>query len=742
MTGKQAKETREVRAGYGSNQEYLRDQFRKLDLRIRHRAIRFRQSAPASSRPDLAAVYISDEEVDHLLEPRSQDDAGSAVVPGSIERLQLQIQARVLESAKERVFLALPHLAHVFSLSPFETETLVICLAPELERKYDKLYAYLQDDITRKRPSVDLVLDLLCSSEAQRWHARTCFSPQAPLFRTGLLGFVEDLQSPSGSSDLARFLRIDPRILNYLLEANQPDATLADACRLTLPGDEAAVEPLFVEASIREELLRFVQAHFSGDPKDRRKLVVHVHGPRGVGKRALVLDLCRTLNLPVLTLDVKLLSKDDVEAETQVRRFFREGLLLQAALFLDGLESVLRTDPRGERLLGAVEQPMLQFGWLCFTAGESDWPRPAVFREVVFQSVPLPMPDVSLREMAWTHYLDLLLGSAPASWAVSLAGRFRLTGGQIRDATGFAEARHLMQGAESNLSCADLYSACRQQSNRQLSELARKIACRAGWEDLILPEAQLSQLRDICGQVRQRARVFGDWGFDRKLSYGKGLSVLFSGPPGTGKTLAAEVISRELELDCYKIDLSGLVSKYIGETEKNLSRVFQEAETSNAILFFDEADALFGKRTEISDAHDRYANIETSFLLQKMEEYEGIVILATNLRDNMDEAFTRRIRFIVEFPFPDAEQRMTIWKRHFPDEAPVNDDIDYELLSRKVQVAGGNIKNIVLNAAFLAAGNGQVIGMDHLIQGTKREYEKIGKLWDESRMDPAKDRSR
>jgi SpoVK/Ycf46/Vps4 family AAA+-type ATPase len=271
--------------------------------------------------------------------------------------------------------------------------------------------------------------------------------------------------------------------------------------------------------------------------------------------------------------------------------------------------------------------------------------------------------------------------------------------------------------------------------------MAVKIEPRHGWEDIVLPEYKLTQLKEICSQARHRYRVFGEWGFDRKLSHGKGLSALFSGPPGTGKTMAAEVIAHDLQMDLYKVDLSSVVSKYIGETEKNLSRIFHEAETGNAILFFDEADALFGKRTEVSDAHDRYANIEISYLLQKMEEYEGIVILATNLRENMDEAFTRRIRFIIEFPFPDEASRLRIWQTHFPKEAPVSEEIDYEYLSRQFKIAGGNIKNIVLNSAFLAAGDGSVIRMEHILRGTQREFEKMGKLWGEQNFYQARGRA-
>ena len=286
------------------------------------------------------------------------------------------------------------------------------------------------------------------------------------------------------------------------------------------------------------------------------------------------------------------------------------------------------------------------------------------------------------------------------------------------------------------LSLPDLYAACRHQSCHRLGELAIKIEPRYGWNDVVLPENTLAQLHEICSQVRHRHRVLGEWRFERKLSYGKGLSALFVGPSGTGKTMAAEVIANELQLDLYKIDLSTVVSKYIGETEKNLAKIFGEAESSNAILFFDEADALFGKRTKVSDAHDRYANIETSYLLQKMESYAGVAILATNFQENIDEAFARRIRFLVDFPFPDAERRQQIWRTHFPAEAPTSREIDYAWLGQQLQITGGNIKNIALNAAFLAAEDGGEIAMDHVLRGAKREFEKIGKLWNEKEFVP------
>jgi SpoVK/Ycf46/Vps4 family AAA+-type ATPase len=273
----------------------------------------------------------------------------------------------------------------------------------------------------------------------------------------------------------------------------------------------------------------------------------------------------------------------------------------------------------------------------------------------------------------------------------------------------------------------DLYQGCKAQSNRNLSSLARKIEPHYNWEDIILPKDTKEQLSEVSRYIKHRGTVYIDWGFDKKLSLGKGLNVLFCGPSGTGKTMAAEIIAKDAGLDLYKIDLSNVLSKYIGETEKNLNKIFGEAETSNAILFFDEADALFGKRSEVKDAHDRYANIEVGYLLQKMEEYEGIVILATNLQGNIDSAFLRRMQFVIEFPFPDEKLRFQIWNRIFPKEAPLAEDVNYKFFSNRLKLAGGNIKNIALAAAFQAAEESCEIGMRQIMHATKREYQKIGK---------------
>ena len=270
-----------------------------------------------------------------------------------------------------------------------------------------------------------------------------------------------------------------------------------------------------------------------------------------------------------------------------------------------------------------------------------------------------------------------------------------------------------------------LWEACRAETRRPLDSCAQRIETRARWEDIVLPDAQAWTLREIAAHVRQRARVYEAWGFASRGLRGLGITALFAGPSGTGKTLAAEIVARELSLDLYRIDLSRVVSKYIGETEKNLRRVFDAAEEGGAVLLFDEADALFGKRSEVRDSHDRYANIEVSYLLQRMEAYRGLAILTTNMRSALDAAFLRRLRFVVSFPFPDAQLRARIWARVFPPETPT-EGLDYGKLAR-LNLAGGNIRNIALNAAFLAADRDEPVRMAHLLQSARGEYLKLEK---------------
>jgi hypothetical protein len=305
-----------------------------------------------------------------------------------------------------------------------------------------------------------------------------------------------------------------------------------------------------------------------------------------------------------------------------------------------------------------------------------------------------------------------------------VVSQFSMGTDAIYNASELARESTALDGDQA-LTGSALWAACRAQARPRLDDLAQRIAPAATWNELVLPEMQMRELHQISAQVRRRAKVYNDWGFAAKGDRGLGISALFAGASGTGKTMAAEVLANDLQLDLYRIDLSQVVSKYIGETEKNLRRVFDAAEEGGAVLLFDEADALFGKRSEVKDSHDRYANIEVSYLLQRMEAYRGLAILTTNLKGSLDTAFLRRLRFIIQFPFPDAAHRAEIWRHIFPVQTPL-DAIDFSRLAR-LSIPGGNIRNIALHAAFLAAEAGEVVTMAHLARAARGEYTKLEK---------------
>ena len=678
--------------GYRNPTEHLADELRRLDLLIglRLASMTLRNEAFPDGQA-ARTVYVTRDEIDWLL--AGTVDVQPIAEGVALKQLSMEIDARVAVSGE----LPLITLGRLFGLSTVELGAVLICLAPELRRKYDRIYAYLQDDITRSRPSVDLVLELLCDTEPQRWTATAMFTAAAPLLRHGILHRVDDPQSPSGSSGLAQFLVLDQRIGQFLLGAADLDARLAGHARIHYPANDVA-EPA-------ADRLARLAGH-------NPALVCYLRGPAGAGKLELARQVSGRLGSPLISLNGATLA--DHDAESLIRLTFREALLHDAAVHIADLaphhEPALRT---------AVDE----YQRLVFLTGEAEWPG-----SLRVHPVAVPLPDVDRATVIWRQQLAAHTGDA-ARWAAELANRYQLSPGRIEAAVDLADELRCAETKPRELTLSDVSAACRQQSTRTLGKAAVKVTCRAAWDDLVLPSDRVAQLREICGQVLNRHQVLRGWGFGAKHSQGNGLSILFSGAPGTGKTMAAEVLASELDVDLYKVDLSGVVSKYIGETEQNLARIFAEARTGNAILFFDEADALFGKRTEVADAHDRYANIETSYLLQQMEEYEGIVVLATNLRQNIDDAFTRRLRFVLEFPFPEADDRRRIWQALFPPGAPLAPDVDFARLAAQFQVTGANIRNIVLNAAFLAAADGGVIGRAHILRGARQEFLKIGKLW-------------
>lgn len=697
---------------------------RRLDQLLDWAAGEMQTSRGAGRAAPFHGLYITPEEVSELL----RRPPGQGAIAGD----RPAVDAPWLDSDVEPT--PINELVQAFALSSFEVDVILIALAPELDLRYERLYAYLQDDVTKKRPTVDLAFNLLCAGPEQRVERRVHFSANAPLLGNGLIHFV----SEPGQAEpllLAQPFRLDAHMVNFLLGGKGLDPSLRTFCELLEPQLEGERAQLRKDV---EEVLPFLAAQAFTTHLPLRLLF---QGPPGTGKRGAAQALAGSVGANLITAEMGRVS-EKAEFDRLLTVLDREARLHDAVLYLSETDA-LQSDALApqHRLL---QQKLAQFPGTVILAGCN----PLLPEEVPGQTIltiAFEPPTFQERREFWRDKLEAIDLHLTDAQLDNLANQFRLTEGRIEQAVNRAVQISMWRAAKSAVSgrnpasatkptpnLEDLYQGARSQSGQDLAKLARKIEPHYAWADIVLPEDPIQQLKEICGQAEYRHVVFNAWGFERKLSLGKGLNALFSGPPGTGKTMAAEVIAHELRLDLYRIDLSQVISKYIGETEKNLDRIFTAAETSNSILFFDEADALFGKRSEVRDSHDRYANIEISYLLQKMEEYQGVSILATNLRQNLDEAFVRRLQAIVEFPFPDEKYRLQIWKLAFPADAPLGRDVDFERLAHEVKLAGGNIKNMALAAAFYAAADGGTIHMPHLAQAARREHQKLGRAWDES----------
>ncbi len=688
---------------YQNNLEHLLEELHRIDLIVRLNLKNMGQD-------DFQGLYISEKEINALLQTPPYQIRKNEILDQDNEKIQAlasEINIKKNESIKNGKELRLHVLSEIFHLNQFEVDTILICLASELDPMYEKLYSYMNNDVTRKRPTVDLVKKLLCSSIEENIRVREYFSSGSPLIKNKLVYLGNDGQD---LPIISRYIKINEKIISFLLGTDGVDPGIEKFSSIIKP--KISVNDIISEDN--QKLTCFIEQISSS----KTPLIFFLHGGYGTGKKMLAEVICRERGKSLLIVNASIFMKD--ESNEMLDVILREALLQNSYVYLEGIDA-LRKEKDWIDVKNHIRKLDGFPDWI-FLSGELPWEPPRTLENHTYINIPFPLPSFTLRIKLWNSFLD---GNSDSIDICALATKFKFSGGQIKDAIFSAFNASSARGI-SKMSMEDIYYGCKSQSTRNLSEFARKIEPHYNWDDIVLPKDTKEQLREVCGHIKDRGVVYTDWGFENKLSLGKGLNVLFSGPSGTGKTMAAEIIAKDSGLDLFKIDLSNVVSKYIGETEKNLKNIFLEAETSNSILFFDEADALFGKRSEVRDSHDRYANIEINYLLQKMEEYEGIVILATNIRKNIDDAFLRRIHFVIEFPLPEEEYREKIWMNIFPVQTPI-DSIDFAFLSR-LKITGGNIKNIALSAAFMAADNSSSIKMEHIIRATRREFQKIGKL--------------
>ncbi len=701
---------------YNNSLEHILDELKYLDLILLNNVKKFRTTPNSNLKQNsLAGLYISDEEIDIILNDNQEEfQEQSKTIDTNIEQIQKEISKKISFSLKKDLYLTLPYLSQLFNLSPREEFFIMICLAPELDKKYEKIYAYLNDDVTKKKPTIDLLLSLTCNSTQEKIVARQFLSKQSKLLQNKILVLNDDENTKPFSSNS---IKLDQRIVNFLLENNQSDSDIESFTKILFPQNQ-----FLILSEKQKNLGTFIQNQAQKDPN--QKFLINFFGPKGCGKKATASYTCSHFDIPLLTVDLSEIISRKLDFNNYIKLVLRESRLSSAAIYLDNFDAVL--DNEDSTLQKTILKYITQSGSLVFVGTTKSWNPEGIPNEFLFINMDIPRPTYETRKKLWN---EIIPNNSISNESLNLiASNFSLTFTQIHDAVSYARNLALTKNSDiQEITLENLYDACKAVSNQNLSKLAKKITPHYTWEDIVLPEKTKNVLQDICNHVKNKELIYHDWGFEKKFSLGKGVIALFKGESGTGKTMSAEVLANELNLDIYKIDLSSIVSKYIGETEKNLNKIFTEAQTSNAILFFDEADALFGKRSEVKDAHDRYANVETNYLLQKIEEYDGIVILATNFQKNIDEAFTRRMHFIVDFPFPDAKHRLIIWKNAFPSQVPLEKNLDLKFLSDKMRLSGGNIKNIAINSAFFAAEDSKIISMKDLIKAIHQEYQKLNK---------------
>jgi hypothetical protein len=579
-------------------------------------------------------------------------------------------------------------LAATFGLGRFVRDTLILALAPELDAAMPRLLAYAQDDASARHATPALATALFGLDAGGR--AEDTFGPNGPLERRALVRRADGLAAAA-----TRPLRLEPRVAWYLRGVDDPTGPAGIGLRRLEP----APIPAELATAAKSVATAIARGLDGGRPP-----VVNLVGPDDRSARALAGSVMDQLgmSLHLVSIDDGADPSDLVATLDRESALRRTGYLLEAGD--DGPGYAADIAEGCETLVILASRHPLRIG-----------------RPFVTMTVPQAAP--ASRRVLWAEALGPVGADVEASLR-EVVHHFDLDPESIARVAAAAQGAARLRGEK--VAGRDVWQACRVFGRRRLGGLAERIHADFGWDDIVLPVAARAQLEEIAAQVRHRATVYEDWDFARRLPRGRGVTALFAGPSGTGKTMAAEVLARELELDLYRIDLAGVVNKYIGETEKNLRRIFAAAEESGAILFFDEADALFGKRTDVRDSHDRYANIEIDYLLQRMEEYTGLAILATNRKTALDRAFLRRLRFLVDFPSPAADLRLRIWQKVLPPSAPTQ-RIDFGALSR-LDLSGGSIQSVALNAAFLAAADGRAIMMDHLTHAASREYAKLDKV--------------
>ena len=617
------------------------------------------------------------------------------------------LQARV-DDASGR----LARLAAIFELDALEVHVLAAVAAPDLDPAIERLYAYAWDDFTRKRPDLGFVIRLVAAGDpARESYVLDRLDDRGSLRRHRLLV----VENPD-TAWTTRPVRVADRVLAYLRGHDPIDESVADVVRLDRW--PRALSEIVLPTAIVDRVRRALAS---------RGARVVLAGRAGTGRGTLVEAIAAAHHGSAMRVDLAALLLEPRTLAERLAAALREAALRGATCILeadelDGEVSATLAARVGAAVAAAVVPVVFtapaRTAWLAAALGD-------------LTEIDVPPPTFEERARLWRAAVSPNVRLADDDALETVAGRYGFTGGTIaRAASRAVRAAELRDPDAPTLELDDLGDAARLAFSHRLGAIAQRIPAGFSWDDLVLPADTLAQLREVVSFARERPFLLETWGLARKLPYGRGVSAILAGPPGTGKTMVAQLLAKELGYDLYRIDLSQVVNKYIGETEKNLARIFEEAESSHAVLFFDEADALFAKRTAVQSSTDRYANLEVNYLLQRMETYDGVTLLATNLEQGLDEAFKRRVRFAVQFELPELEERKRLWRSMFPPQLPLAPDIDWTTLASRFEMAGGYIKKAAVRAALYAASARPRRAVTHgdLIEAAQREYREMGRV--------------
>jgi ATPase family associated with various cellular activities (AAA) len=611
-----------------------------------------------------------------------------------------QAEILMLSAAEMEPPPALLMLREMFGMTQFEQDVLFLCAAMELDTRISGFCNQIQDDRNCPYPTFALALSLFDNP------VRNVISPERPLRYWRLLEIHQSGVQPLITSPL----RIDERIVNYIQGMNYLDDRLQSLLVPLAARDASASKEIPLPPS-QQAIVDTILEQLNAVGSSQWFPIIQVVGPDVASKQMVAQQVTRTWQMPLYRMLVELLPNHAADLETLTRLWQRESRMMPVALYLD-IQALGGGAPKDETLAA-----LRQFLGSCDGLFFLDVREQGLAIDQEMLTVEVAKPTALEQRQAWSEALGIDAQESPAL----LSNQFSLNLGEIWSIAQSVLVQKIeKKDSETPLK---LWNACLVRTRPRLDTLAQRLDAKAQWEDIVLPSEELGMLHQIAAQVRHRSTVYDDWGFRRRMNRGLGVSVLFAGESGTGKTMAAEVIANELRLNLYRIDLSTVVSKYIGETEKNLHKLFDAAEDGGAILFFDEADSLFGKRSEVKDSHDRYANIEVNYLLQRIESFGGLAILATNLKSSIDLAFLRRLRFVINFPFPSVESQKQLWQKIFPPKTPIM-ELDYEHLG-KLNLTGGSIHSIAVNAAFLAVQNQEKVEISHILTIARKEFRKL-----------------